>query len=53
MKDFDKGKLCFEDGLKYLNMQDYQSAKSSFLKSLDLVPNRISTIHNLINIFFF
>ena len=53
MKDFDKGKLCFEDGLKYLNKQDYQSAKLSFLKSLDLVPNRISTIHNLINIFFF
>ena len=45
--NFEMARNFFLDGLKYLHNQEFQDAEFSFLKSLDLVPNRASTLINL------
>ena len=49
--NFEKAKAFFEDGLKYFQEEKFYQAEINFLKSLDLVPQRLSTIRNLISIY--
>ena len=44
-------KTLFDEGLKFLQSNDYQNAEVKFIKSLDLAPGRLSIIHNLISIY--
>jgi len=44
-------KISFEEGIKFLKNEDYNSAEIQFLKSLDLIPNRPSVIYNLVHIY--
>ena len=44
-------KTLFDEGLKFLQNNDYQNAEVKFIKSLDLAPGRLSIIHNLISIY--
>lgn len=46
-----EAKIFFEEGVKFLKMDDYQNAENKFNKSLSLVPGRLSIIHNLISIY--
>ena len=45
--NFEMAKNFFLDGLKYFQNQEFQDAEFSFLKSLELVPNRASILNNL------
>ena len=47
----DKAKILFEEGVRFLQINDYVNAEIIFNKSLDLVPGRLSIIHNLISIY--
>ena len=49
--NFEKAKAFFEDGLKFFQEEKFYQAEINFLKSLDLVPQRLSTIRNLISIY--
>ena len=51
MNNFELGKKKFEAGLSFLLKQKYNEAEQEFLESLKFVPNRISTIKNLILIY--
>ena len=44
-------KILFDEGLKFLQNNDYQNAEIKFIESLDLAPGRLSIIHNLISIY--
>jgi len=50
-KNFEKAKSLFLEGLNFFNQNNYQSAEEQFLKSLEIFPNRISTLKNLISIY--
>jgi len=45
--NFEMAKNFFLDGLKYFQNQEFKDAELSFLKSLELVPNRASILNNL------
>jgi len=45
---FDKAKINFEEGIKYFQQEKYDLAEISFLNSLKIIPDRLSTIGNLI-----
>ena len=47
----EKAKILFEEGVRFLQINDYVNAEIIFNKSLDLVPGRLSIIHNLISIY--
>ena len=47
---FEKAKSHFDNGIKFYNSSEYDLAESEFIKSLQLVPDRLSTISNLIKI---
>ncbi len=47
MDSFEMAKNLFLDGLKNFQNQEFQDAEHSFLKSLELVPGRVSTLNNL------
>ena len=47
-----QAKIFFENGLENLIKSNYLEAEKYFLKSLKIIPNRISTISNLIQIYF-
>ena len=49
--NFEMAKAFFENGLKYFQEEKFYQAEQNFLKSLDLVPQRLSTIQNLISIY--
>lgn len=54
MKDkFDEinAKIFFEKGLKLFLDENYENAEVEFNKSLELYPNRLSTINNLIKVY--
>ena len=51
MINFDIGKKKFEVGLSFLLDQKYREAEIEFIESLKYVPDRISTIKNLILIY--
>lgn len=47
MENFEEAKQFFLDGLRSLENTDYQEAEASLLKSLELIPDRVSTLTNL------
>ena len=47
MDSFEIAKNLFLDGLKHFQNQEFQDAEHSFLKSLELLPGRVSTLNNL------
>ena len=51
-KNLNQAKVFFENGLENLLKSNYSEAEKYFLKSLKIIPNRISTISNLIQIYF-
>lgn len=51
-KNLNQAKIFFENGLENLLKSNYSEAEKYFLKSLEIIPNRISTISNLIQIYF-
>ena len=50
-KIFDEAKLKFTEGIKFFNEKKYELAEKNFLESLNLLPERLSTINNLIKIY--
>ena len=48
---FEKAKLYFVEGLRLYQENKYDLAEEQFIKSLELVPERLSTISNLISIY--
>ena len=48
---FEKAKKHFENGLKFFQEQLFDLSEKEFLLSLKLIPNRLSTIDNLIKIY--
>ena len=48
---FLKAKKHFLDGLKLFQNENYNLAEKKFLLSLELIPNRLSTIDNLLKIY--
>ena len=48
---FEKAKLIFSDGLDFFQKEDYIGAESKFLEALELIPDRLSVIQNLISIY--
>jgi outer membrane protein assembly factor BamD (BamD/ComL family) len=51
MNDFEKAKQLFQQGLNNLQDENYDYAEEKLLECLKLVPNRISTLQNLIAIY--
>ena len=51
MNDFEKAKKLFQLGLNNLQNENYDDAEEKLLECLKLVPNRISTLQNLIAIY--
>ena len=49
--DFDKAKKNFEEGVIFFQAERFKLAEQLFLSSLKLLPNRISTINNLIKLY--
>ena len=49
--DFEKAKKLFQQGLNNLQDENYKDAEIKLLECLNLVPNRISTLHNLITVY--
>ena len=48
MNNFETAKKKFDSGLSFLLKEKYNEAEIEFLQSLKLIPDRISTIKNLI-----
>ena len=44
-------KALFQEGIKYLQQENYEIAEQKFIESLKLFPGRLSIIHNLISIY--
>ena len=51
INDFEKAKKLFQQGLINLQDENYEDAEVKLLECLKLVPNRISTLHNLIAVY--
>lgn len=49
--NFNKAKLCFENGVKHFTDYKYKEAEVEFLNSLQFIPDRLSVIGNLIQIY--
>ena len=47
MIDFEKAKHFFIEGLKAVEKKDFQDAENQFTRSLELIPDRVSTLNNL------
>lgn len=47
MDKFETAKQFFFEGLRLLEVNNYQGAERQFSRSLDLVPDRVSTLNNL------
>jgi len=50
-ENFEKAKLFFLKGLNFFQGENYDLAEKNLLESLKLLPQRMSTIHNLISIY--
>ena len=50
-KTFNEAKFKFIEGIKFFNEENYELAEKNFLESLDLAPQRLSAISNLIKIY--
>ena len=51
INDFEKAKKLFQQGLINLQDENYEDAEVKLLECLKLIPNRISTLHNLIAVY--
>ena len=51
VNDFEKAKNFFQQGLNNLQDENYEDAETKLLECLKLVPNRISTLQNLIAVY--
>ena len=51
INDFEKAKNFFQQGLNNLQDENYEDAEAKLLECLKLVPNRISTLQNLIAVY--
>ena len=49
--NFEKAKEFFQQGLSNLQKENYEHAEVNFLESLKLVPNRLTTLNNLISVY--
>ena len=49
--NFNKAKLCFENGVNYFKNYQYKKAEEEFFNSLEFLPDRLSVISNLIQIY--
>lgn len=47
MSNFELAKILFLDGCAFLEAKDFTKAESKFMQSLELLPNRVSTLTNL------
>jgi len=47
MDNFETAKQLFLDGLRLLEAKDFQAAETRFARSLELLPDRVSTLNNL------
>jgi tetratricopeptide (TPR) repeat protein len=47
MDDFETARQFFVEGLQCLETNDFQTAETRFARSLELVPDRVSTLNNL------
>jgi len=47
MDNFETAKRFFLEGLRLLEMNDFQAAETQFARSLELIPDRVSTLTNL------
>src|SRR5665213_2011814 len=47
MDDFETARQFFVEGLQCLETYDFQTAETHFARSLELVPDRVSTLNNL------
>ena len=50
-ESLNQAKSRFMEGIKFFNEKNYELAEKNFLKSLDLAPQRLSVISNLIKIY--
>ena len=51
INDLEKAKKLFQQGLNNLQNENYEDAELKLLECLKLIPNRISTLHNLISVY--
>ena len=51
INDLEKAKKLFQQGLNNLLDENYEDSEVKLLECLKLVPNRISTLHNLISVY--
>ena len=51
LNNFEKAKILFHQGLNNLQEEKYEDAELNFLESLKLVPDRLSTLNNLISVY--
>lgn len=51
LKNFEKGKIHFEKGINFFNNFEYDLSEKEFLYCLELVPDRLSAVSNLIKIY--
>ena len=49
--NFNKAKLCFENGVNYFKNYQYKKAEEEFFNSLEFLPDRLSVISNLVQIY--
>ena len=49
--NLENAKNLFQEGIKYLQQENYEIAEQKFIDSLKLAPGRLSIIHNLISIY--
>ena len=49
--NLENAKNLFQDGIKYLQQENYEIAEKKFIDSLKFAPGRLSIIHNLISIY--
>ena len=47
MDDFETAKQFFIEGLRLLELNNFQAAETQFARSLELIPARVSTLNNL------
>ncbi len=47
MNDFETAKQFFLEGLRLLESNHFQAAEKQFARSLELIPDRVSTLNNL------
>jgi tetratricopeptide (TPR) repeat protein/glutathione synthase/RimK-type ligase-like ATP-grasp enzyme len=47
MNDFETAKQFFFEGLRLLEVNDFQGAEAKFAEALELMPDRVSTLNNL------